>query len=137
MIEMTGLMGSYRSVTLMTPHSKFRDVTFARNVMKDCIQELRLADIVQTMNRYLLPMIHCPWGCTEYYHKAELFAFSSVYLRFLGPMLKVPKGSTVDALRSVREDYIDLIDYLLLNPDWPITPCVVISSGGCPYVLVC
>jgi hypothetical protein len=24
-----------------------------------------------------------------------------------------------------------------LNPDWPITPCVVISSDGCPYVLVC
>ncbi len=57
MIEMTGLMGSYRSMTLMTPHSKFRDVTLTRNVMKDCIQELQLADIVQTMNRYLLPMI--------------------------------------------------------------------------------
>ncbi len=27
--------------------------------------------------------------------------------------------------------------YLLLNPDWPITPCVVISSDGCPYMLVC
>jgi hypothetical protein len=37
MMEMTGLMGSYRCVTLMTPHSKFRDVMFARNVMKDCI----------------------------------------------------------------------------------------------------
>jgi hypothetical protein len=78
MIEMTGLMGSYRSMTLMTPHSKFRDVTLTRNVMKDCIQELQLADIVQTMNRYLLPMIWCPWGCTEYYHKAELFDFSSI-----------------------------------------------------------
>jgi hypothetical protein len=40
MMEMTGLMGSYSSVTLTTPHSKFRDVMFARNVMKDCIQEL-------------------------------------------------------------------------------------------------
>jgi hypothetical protein len=82
-------------------------------------------------------MIQCPWGCTEYYHKAELFDFSSVYLRFLGSMLKVLKGSTVDALESVKEDYIDSIDYLLLNPDWPITPCVVISSDRCPYVLVC
>jgi hypothetical protein len=67
----------------------------------------------------------------------ESFDFSSVYLRFLGPMLKVPKGSTVNAIKSVREDYVDLIDYLLLNPDWPITPCVVISFDGCPYVLVC
>jgi hypothetical protein len=40
MMEMTGLMGSYRCVTLMTPHSKFRDVMFARNVIKDSIQEL-------------------------------------------------------------------------------------------------
>jgi hypothetical protein len=44
---------------------------------------------------------------------------------------------TVNAIRSVREDYVDLIDYLLLNPDWPISPCVVISLDGCPYVLVC
>jgi hypothetical protein len=75
MTEMTGLMGSYRCMTLTTPHSKFRDVTFGRNVMKDCIRELQLADIVKTMNRYLLPTIRCPWGCTEYYHKAELFDF--------------------------------------------------------------
>jgi hypothetical protein len=61
---------------------------------------------------------------------AELFDFSSVYLRFLGQMLKVPKGSAVDAMGSAREDYLDLIDYLLLNPNWPITPCVVISSDG-------
>jgi hypothetical protein len=67
----------------------------------------------------------------------ESFDFSSVYLRFLGPMLKVPKGSTVNAIKSAREDYVDLIDYLLLNPDWPITSCVVISFDGCPYVLVC
>jgi hypothetical protein len=52
-------------------------------------------------------------------------------------MLKVPKGSTVNAIGSAREDDLDLIDYLLLNPDWPITPCVVISLYGCPYVLVC
>jgi hypothetical protein len=75
MMEMTGLMCSYRCVTLTMPHSKFRDVTFARNVMKDRIRELRLADLVQTMNRYLLPMVQCPSGCTEYYHKAELFDF--------------------------------------------------------------
>jgi hypothetical protein len=60
MMEMTEMMGSYRCVTLSTPHSKFRDVTLARNVVKDCIRELWLADLVQTMNRYLLPMIRCP-----------------------------------------------------------------------------
>jgi hypothetical protein len=31
--------------------------------------------------------------------------------------MKVPKGSTVNAMGSAREDYLDLIDYLLLNPD--------------------
>jgi hypothetical protein len=62
MMQTTGLMGSYRCVTLMMPHSKFRDVMFGRNVMKDCIRELQLADLVKTMNRYLLPTIRCPWG---------------------------------------------------------------------------
>jgi hypothetical protein len=52
-------------------------------------------------------------------------------------MLKVLKGLTVNDIGSSREDYVDLIDYLLLNPDWPITPCVVISLDGCSYVLVC
>jgi hypothetical protein len=37
MMEMTEVMGSYRCVTLLTPHSKLRDVTLARNVMKDSI----------------------------------------------------------------------------------------------------
>jgi hypothetical protein len=37
MMEMTEVMGSYRCVTLLTLHSKFRDVTLARNVMKDSI----------------------------------------------------------------------------------------------------
>jgi hypothetical protein len=83
MMEMTGLMGSYRCVTLTMPHSKFRDVMFGRNVMKDCIRELQLADLVKTMNRYLLPTIQCPWGCTEYYHKAELFDFHLFFLGFL------------------------------------------------------
>jgi hypothetical protein len=45
--------------------------------------------------------------------------------------------ATVNTIGSVRHDYVDSIDYLLLNPDWPITPCVAISSDGCPYVLVC
>jgi hypothetical protein len=49
----------------------------------------------------------------------------------------VPKGLTVDSIGSVREDYVDSIDYLLLNSDWLITLCVGISSDGCPYVLVC
>jgi hypothetical protein len=101
-------------------------------------RSLQLADVVQTMNTYLLPMIQCPWGWREFDHKAELFDFSSVYFRFLGLMLKVPKGLTVNAFGSVREDYDDLIDYLLLlNPDWSITPCVVISLDGCSYMLVC
>jgi hypothetical protein len=51
-------------------------------------------------------------------------------------MLKIPKCSTVDAIGSVQEDYVDLIDYLLLNPNWLITCCVTISSDGL-YVLVC
>jgi hypothetical protein len=104
--------------------------------MKDCIRELQLADLVKTMNRYLFPTIQCPWGCTEYYHKAELFDFSSVYSRFLGPMLKVPKGLSVNAFGSARENYLDSIDYLFLYPYWLITPCVVISLDGFPYVLV-
>jgi hypothetical protein len=66
----------------------------------------------------------------------ELFDFSSVYLRFLDLMLKVPRGSTIDAIGSVREDYVNWINYLLLNPDWPITPCVDIHLDGCPYMLV-
>jgi hypothetical protein len=37
MMEMTGLMGSYRCVILTTPHRNFRDVMFNRNVMKDYI----------------------------------------------------------------------------------------------------
>jgi hypothetical protein len=31
-MQMTGLMGSYTCMTLTTPHSKFRDVRFGRNV---------------------------------------------------------------------------------------------------------
>jgi hypothetical protein len=54
------MMGSYKCMAFSTPHSKFRDVTLARNVVKDCIREPWLADLVQTMNRYLLPMIQCP-----------------------------------------------------------------------------
>jgi hypothetical protein len=51
------VMGSYRCVTLLTLQPKFRDITLAGNVMKDSIQELLLMDLVQTMNRYLLPTI--------------------------------------------------------------------------------
>jgi hypothetical protein len=37
MMKMIGMMGSDRCMTLLTPHCKFKDVTLARNVMKDCL----------------------------------------------------------------------------------------------------
>ena len=135
--ELGGVFSEYEEVTVTSPVSIFRDVTFARNDMKRSIAELRLADLVQSMNKYMLPTVRCPWGCTEYYHKAETFDFASVYLRFLGPLLKVPRWSSETYVRGVREDFIDSLDYLLMNPCWAITPCVVIGADGCPYILVC
>lgn len=135
--ELNGVLEEYSNVTLSTPPSIFRDVTFERNAMKTSIRDLRLADLVNTMNNYMFSTVRCPWGCTEYYHKAQTFDLPSIYLHFLGSKLKVPTGTTDIYVGSAREDFVDSIDFLLMNPKWPITPCVVFDTDTCPYVLVC
>ena len=42
-----------------------------------------LSRLESGVNKYVMPNIHCPWGCTEYSHTCGHIDFDVVFQRYL------------------------------------------------------
>ena len=126
----------YRGITLLVPSPIFTDVSSPRDKLLDSIQRLQLADLILMVNEHMHAVVQCPWGCTDYYHKANKFCMMSVYHQYLGLSLVTLGKMKSQALSSIRDDYITVKDWVLFNLAWEIVPSIAFIADTGPTVLV-
>ena len=66
----------YGTITLSTPAPTFKDCTiemhaFHRDIDFSSDDKKSMVNLRDASNRYLMPLITCPYGCTEYLHKCQ------------------------------------------------------------------
>ena len=84
--------------------------------------------LVDTFNEFLIPVVLCPWGCTEYFHCCGHIAFDTILQHYFQhvdiPLVsdkkKLSKALTsrLDFIRDSLEEY----ETLLMNSLWRPVP---------------
>jgi hypothetical protein len=132
--------GIFAEVTLTNPPSIFKDVTTNREEFLGSLKRLELTNLMECCDKHLHDTVRCPWGCTEYLHKAESLALDVVFARYLGVTLVTDcaRGEEV-VMRSARGDFDSSSDvsFILMNPKWRIMPSIAFFDNGEPRVLLC
>ena len=58
-----------QDISLQHPHCVFIDKSKDNNIWNDDIDCMLLGRLRDTSNKYLMPCVLCPWGCSEYTHR--------------------------------------------------------------------
>ena len=122
--------------------SYFRDITNAKMEFEECIKSPYLSTVAESCNKYLIPTILCPWGCSEYLHKGGKLYIDLVVQRFCTKVRLILINNVEDCskLFSARDDYIrDQTEYdcILMNPQWQVCPKWYYLDGKGPCILTC
>jgi hypothetical protein len=124
------------TITLEEPPAIFYDNTDGTNDFTTQIRSHKLGNVTSALNKYLLPKVLCPWGCSEYNYESGNLPFNLICQRsFLKVKIKtIHKSNDLVKIYSSRDDYIryDVNDYdcWVFNPDWQVTPNVIRTSNG-------
>ena len=130
------------SISLLQPDAFFVDRTEDLNIWNNAMECQQLSSIADVCNRFLLPTVLCPWGCSEFLHCVGFLDIDTIMQRFIEKC----DLSIVDAKKKLskvvhtRDDFIrdsiDDYDMWLCNLNWQILPTVVFVNGY-PRVLTC
>ncbi len=123
------------------------DVTIAKQSLECSIKKGNLGQIIENCDKYLLPLIKCPWGCTEYFHICGKIPIQTILWRYISEhgMSNLMSPTKVNQAKTVtigsRNDYLLLndkneLDYFLYNPSWRIAPSIYFDDM-CPVFLTC
>ena len=109
----------------------------------DLIQSYTLPNLRKACNKYLLPTILCPYGCSTFIHRHGEVSIDLLFQRFVPKALLKKHLSNKCAFKyfeSMREDFIrddDEYDNWLLNSAWKVRPTIAFNTHGLPTVLTC
>ena len=139
----THLPNVYGSISLDSPEALFIDRTLEMQEWNSDLKSQLLTRLASSCNKYLIPKVLCPWGCTEFNMKAGFIPFDITWQRFLPKcILKlIHRHSDVDKkILSSREDYVRFDnDYScwLLNPEWVVKPSILLKKYCGPVIMTC
>jgi len=90
------------------------------------------------------PLVRCPWGCSDYFHKCGVLSYDVVARKIYGSAVTLMSGGDQYARMSCSKmegmacDYTDVAraPCLLGNKDWKVVPSIAFVDGM-PRVLSC
>lgn len=125
-----------------SPSPYFVDRTSDLKEWKEEISTFMLPNLRDVCNKYLIPTVLCPFGCSSFMHKCGHVSLDIIIQRYL-PKYNLEKfiSNTKEFkyVQSVREDYIRVdndYDFWLLNRKWYINPTIMFVDGA-PMVMTC
>ena len=119
----------------LLPISYFNEISSDLEKFDSYIKSELLSDIAIGCNKYLMPTVLCPWGCSEYLHRVGYMEMDVCIQRFLSNInfQLVNKIEEVSKYFSARDDYIregkDDYDNILLNPEWGVLPSICLHKS--------
>jgi hypothetical protein len=67
-------------VSLEIPKPVLADVTVRKYELEEAIANGKLSRIELAVDKHLYPIVKCPWGCTEFFHKSGTLQFDLVHV---------------------------------------------------------
>ena len=74
-------------VTLASPIAIFSDITDRKEEFELSLKDDRAAEMKRVCNNHLMPLVWCPWGCSEFYHKCETVSLDLVMRKLFGSLV--------------------------------------------------
>ena len=131
----------YGHVTIADPKALFVDRTLDLIEWNEKIKSQRLSSIIDVCNKFTIPNVLCPWGCSEFLFKTGYMKLELIYQRFF-PKCKLVETdanelATIDPARDdfIRDKFEDY-DLWLYNPNWRILPSTSFKDGH-PQIMTC
>lgn len=131
----------FLAVSLVSPSSIIVDKTNAIMDWNNKVGKYELSSLRDCCNKYLLPVVLCPWGCTDFMHRCGYISFEAMYQRVLRKVnLNLRNIDEYIKCMSVRDDFvrsnIEDYDVLLYNTDWKVLPSICFKDNT-PMFLTC
>ena len=99
----------YSNITIDHPSPAIKDKTADIQTWNDDINSYFLARLRFSSNKFLRPVIKCPWGCTEFHHKVGHLPLDIILQRYIQKCFLKTYTSTQLKLEknvvSAQEDY--------------------------------
>ena len=131
---------AYLSVTIDAPVPIFLDRTSDLKTWDNAIASKELSQLANVCNKYLIPTVLCPWGCSEFLHLAGSVNLNIIIQRYLSKCNLLDGNNALSKIESACDDYIqeNRKDYnkWLENIAWRVLPTIVMKDGT-PMVLTC
>ena len=130
------------NISLRYPKPFFIDRSCEMQEWEEQICSQTLPNLRTACNKFCIPNVLCPFGCSTFIFRNGYIGFDIIILRFL-PKCIFKKFLTNKNLfkfvESVRDDYIredDDYNCWLLNRNWCILPTLCFYEGA-PFVMTC
>jgi hypothetical protein len=136
----------FGSVTINDPPSYFTDRTVELSDYNDKMASDKFGGFVKALRnqKINLPNVYCPFQCTEYCDKCGEAHWDVIIQHALkSTSIPLSDNTRYDNLRNfdhMHEGYFrkeNDYDCILLNPDWPILPTLIITENNGPIILTC
>ena len=132
------------NVTLDKPCPIFADVTDRKAELELGIAGMNAVEMRRVCNEHLFPLVRCPWGCSEYFHKCGKVSYDLVVRKILGSAVTPISGDESyirlgdSKMDGLAPDYADAgcEPCHLKNEAWKVMPSVAFVDGM-PRVLSC
>ena len=130
------------AIDLHNPSPAFKDKTTDIQTWNEDINSYLLSRLASSANKYLIPTISCPWGCSEFQHKVGNIPIDILFQRYLQKcsLQSFTNKHFHRKVFGVREDYIceeGDETRLFYNPAWKVMPSIAFVDGKGPVVLTC
>ena len=126
----------------------FHDLSSELEWFKNNMDSNKRVNLEKCLNKYCVPTVRCPWGCTEFIEKCGYLSFG-LFLYYLNPIDFVVQESHFsfdcgsggitrkNSLNGLRPDYLSFQDCALENSEWKIQPSIIITRNKGPVVCTC
>ena len=134
---------AYIDITINHPESIIVDRSSENMEWFIYIGSQKLPRIASACNKFMIPCVLCPWGCTEFNFSCGHISLDIMFQRFL-PKKNITHIENIDRMKFVnycRDDYIRFdgsYDCWLLNKDdWTVKPSICYVEGKGMQFMVC
>ena len=132
----------YSNISLDHPTPLFFDRSNEVIEWNTLIASQSLPNIAKACNKYMIPCVLCPWGCSEFIFHTGHVSLDIVFQRYLKKVNLdlIHDISVMKYIQHSRDDFIrwsGVYDVWLLNPNWAITPSICFVRGKGMQVMVC
>lgn len=129
-------------VTLVSPKPYFVEVSENKMLLEKAINDLLWLPLVKAVDSYgALPIVKCPWGCSDFLNCTKHVPLDAIFGHFVGADVRggiwMCGKTQRQFLEGVRGDFPKSGHPILHNRQWMCRPSISYSKGKGPVVLTC